>query len=67
MVCMLIFWSQNIAQSRYLEEYVFKTPKLFENGPVVIDFFEGKNCPAKFFAEKIPEYFGPKIPTRFTN
>ena len=37
------FRSQNIAQSRYLEEYVFKTPKLFEIRPVVIDFFWKKN------------------------
>ena len=52
MVCMLFFWSQNIVQSRYLEEYVFKTPTLFENGPVVIEIWSlatgGKSIFSKF-------------------
>ena len=39
----LNFWSQNIAQSRDLVEQILKTPKLFENGPVVTELWSLEN------------------------
>ena len=45
--------TQNVAQSSYLEEYVLKTPKLFENGSVVIELWSLRAVlKIDFFKEK---------------